>query len=157
MFILFLLSLIALIDVCKYYDIYLINSSSKVSSSWQSLYDRSDLSCIISYNILQLHIRKFSLKNEKIFYLVSELILLDINQKYFKWKNVFSMDDLFTKKCCNHNQIDTMNKHHAFYVQFQKCLGCSWNLNLAVVYTDNMMNIPIHMPTDHFFWQFSPG
>ncbi len=77
------------------------------------------------------------------FYLVSELILLDINQKYFKCKKCFSMDNSFTKKCCNHNQIDTMNKHHVFYGQCRKSRECLWNLNLDVVYTDNMMNIPI--------------
>jgi hypothetical protein len=46
------------------------------------------------------------------FYLVSELILLGINQKYFKRKKCFSMDNSFTKKCRNHNQIDTMNLCH---------------------------------------------
>jgi hypothetical protein len=91
------------------------------------------------------------------FYLVSELILLDINQKYFKCKKYFSMDNSFTKKCCNHNQIDTMNKHHVFYGQCRKSRECLWNLDLDVVYTDNMMNIPIRMPMDHFFWQFFPG
>jgi hypothetical protein len=69
------------------------------------------------------------------------------------------MDNLFiNQKYCNHNNMDTVDKHHAFYVRFRKYQGrLSWDLNLPLVYMNCTMNNPIRMTNHRFFWQFPPG